>query len=180
MTVEEPSTSPGERRLVMLRHAKAEPSGDRSDTLRALAVAGRYQCSDVGARLVAAGLVPELVLVSSAVRARQTWELVLAGFGDVPQPEVRVSDDLYGAGPRDVLALLQGIDEGVSSVLVVGHEPTMSVTASMLADPASPAGDLSALRSGLPVAGFAVLGVGRWADVDRSALRLLEVVRPQR
>jgi phosphohistidine phosphatase len=171
---------PGGRRLVLLRHAKAEPGGGVPDELRPLALTGRRQCGDVGMRLVTSGLVPEQVLVSSAVRTRQTWELVQSAMGDVPDPEVAVTDDLYDAGPRDVMAMLRTVDERVASVLVVGHEPTMSTVAAMLADPAPPRGDLDQVVLGLPTAGFAVLEVSSWAEVDRGAFRLLEVVRPPR
>lgn len=174
------ASRPGGRRLVLLRHAKAEPAGSVPDQLRPLAMTGRRQCADVGVRLATGGLVPEHVLVSSAVRTRQTWDLVRQALGDVPEPEVVVTDELYDAGPRDVMALLHEIDERVATVLVVGHEPTMSVAAALLADPTPPVGDLGQLHAGLPTAGFAVLEVDRWAGVDRSSLRLLEVVRPPR
>ncbi len=180
MTGANPPLRPGGRRLVMLRHAKAEPGGDRSDQLRALSATGRHQCGDVGARLAAAGLVPEYVLVSSAVRTRQTWELVRAALGDIPAPEVQITDLLYDAGPRDVIAMLRDLDERIASVLLIGHEPTVSVTASLLADPTPPVGDLVALQQGLPTAGFAVLAVDRWDEIDRSTLRLLDVGRPAR
>ncbi|MDO8107512.1 histidine phosphatase family protein [Isoptericola sp. b441] len=168
---------PGGRRLVLLRHAKAEPAGGVSDELRPLAVTGRRQCVGVGQRLATSGLVPEQVLVSSAVRTRQTWDLVRQALGDIPEPELVVTDELYDAGPRDVMALVRRTDERVATVLVVGHEPTMSVAATLLADPTPPVGDLRELHAGLPTAGFAVLEVQEWVGVDRSALRLLEVVR---
>lgn len=168
------------RRLVLLRHAKAEAAGSVVDELRPLALNGRRQCGEVGARLAAAGLVPELVLVSSAVRTRQTWDLVRGALGDLPAPDVVVTDALYEAGPQDVIELLQGVDERLGCVLVVGHEPTMSGTAVLLADPTPPVGDLAALHSGLPTAGYAVLDAPVWRDVERRALRLHEVVRPAR
>lgn len=165
---------------MLLRHAKAEPGGSVPDELRPLALTGRRQCGDVGQRLVTSGLVPEQVLVSSAVRTRQTWELVQSAMGDVPAPEVEVSDALYDAGPRDVMAMLRAADDRVASILVVGHEPTMSTLAALLADPTPPRADLDQVALGLPTAGFAVLEVTAWSDVDRGAFRLLEVVRPHR
>ncbi|MCV2393338.1 histidine phosphatase family protein [Actinotalea sp. M2MS4P-6] len=173
-------TSVRRRRLVLLRHAKAEPAGNVPDQLRPLAVVGRRQCGDVGQRLSTSGLVPEHVLVSTAVRTRQTWDLVRSAMGDVPEPEVLFTDELYDAGPRDVLALLRLLDERITTVLVVGHEPTMSVTAALLADPTPPVGDLGQLHVGLPTAGYAVLEGPAWAEADRAALRLLEVARPPR
>ncbi len=164
---------------MLLRHAKAEPSGGMSDALRPLALQGRRQSGAVGSALAARGLVPERVLVSSAVRTRQTWDLVRAALGDVPAPDVDVLDEVYDAHPWDVVDLLRGIDERVATVLVVGHEPTMSGTAATLArDDAATAGDLATVRTGLPTAGFAALEVTAWPELAAGAARLLEVVRP--
>ena len=165
---------------MLLRHAKAEPGGSVADELRPLAMVGRHQCADVGARLAASGLVPELALVSSAVRTRQTWDLVQAALGDVPDPEVLITDDLYGAGPHEVMAMVRDVDARVGCVLVVGHEPTMSMASVLLADPAPPVGDLPSLRTGLPTGGYAVLDAPAWDLVDRGSMRLLEVTRPAR
>ncbi|WP_372593223.1 histidine phosphatase family protein [Actinotalea sp.] len=171
---------PAGHRLVLLRHAKAESHGDRADELRALALAGRRQSGDVGLRLVTSGLLPERVLVSSAVRARQTWDLVRSSLGDVPDPEVDVSDELYDAGPRGVIELMATVDERIATLLVVGHEPTMSMTGALLADVHGSSAGLATLHTGLPTAGFAVLDVPSWSAIGPSACRLLEVWRPER
>ncbi len=169
---------PGGHRLVLLRHAKAEAHGGVADELRPLALLGRRQSSDVGARLAMEGLLPERVLVSSAVRTRQTWDLLRSALGDHPEPDVDVSDALYDAGPRDVIDLVALSDERVVTVLVIGHEPTMSMTGSLLADPRPPVGDLPSLHVGLPTAGVAVLEVPSWAEIGPGLCRLLEVWRP--
>ena len=171
---------PGGHRLVLLRHAKAESHIDVADVLRPLALAGRRQSGDVGAWLAVAGLLPERVLVSSAVRTRQTWELVRGSLGDHPDPEVEISDVVYDSGPRDILGLLALVDERVATVLVVGHEPTMSMAGAMLADPHPPVGELASLRVGLPTAGAAVLEVPSWAEIGAGSSRLLEIWRPAR
>ena len=164
---------------MLLRHAKAEPSGGVVDELRPLALAGRRQCVDVGARLAATGLVPEHVLVSSALRTRQTWELVRGALGDVPAAEVAVLDALYHAGVGDLLELVQGIDERVATVLVVGHEPTMSAAAAALAAPEH--GDahsvrVEQVRTGLSTGAYAVLEVSSWAELARRTARVVDVV----
>lgn len=169
------------RRLVLLRHAKAEPAGGIRDELRPLSLVGRRQSGDVGARLVADGLLPEHVLVSSAVRTRQTWELVRAASGDEPRPEVDVDDRLYLADVPDLVDLLRGIDDRVRTVLVVGHEPTMSSAAAVLAaGQDGDTGHLAQVRAGLPTAGLAVLQVATWSGIAAGGARLLDVVRPAR
>ena len=85
-------------RLVLLRHAKAEHGLDVPDHDRPLTLRGRRQSAEVGTALAEAGLVPDLVLCSSSVRTRQTWELARGPLG--AEPEVVFSDELYDAGVR--------------------------------------------------------------------------------
>ena len=74
------------RRLLLLRHAKAEKAqpGER-DHERKLAARGRDDAPQLGTYLVRHGLVPDLVVVSTAARARETWELAAAAFADPPR-----------------------------------------------------------------------------------------------
>ncbi|NTW39018.1 MAG: histidine phosphatase family protein [Cellulomonadaceae bacterium] len=171
---------PGGHRVVLLRHAKAEAGGGVVDALRPLALAGRRQCAAVGARLAASGLIPERVLVSSAVRTRQTWELTRGAFGDAGDPDVDVLDELYDARVSDVLQLLRVVDERVATVLVVGHEPTMSGAAGAFAlaeGDREHAAHLAHVHAGLSTGSYAVLEIGAWADLDRGTARIVEVVR---
>ena len=173
-------TSPtdGTRRLVLLRHAKAEPGGRGSDARRALALAGRRQCARVGAALLGRGLVPDVVLCSSAVRTRQTWDLVRGGLGGV-SPVVDVSDELYGAGLIEVLDKVREVDDGYRTVLVVGHEPMMSAVAATLAGDGSDAAAVEHARGGISTASFCVLEVdGPWSGLARGTARLDAVVAP--
>jgi phosphohistidine phosphatase len=166
------------RSLLLLRHAKAEPSGHGPDELRRLDPKGWRQCAGVGAALRATGLVPELVLVSSAVRARETWDGVAGALGEGPVPEVLLRDDLYDAGVEDVIDMVRGVDGRVRTLMLVGHEPTMSAAAARLAG-SGEAGGLSQVRVGLPTASYARLDVpGAWSEVDHLGAVLRAVVRP--
>ncbi|HEX5332700.1 MAG TPA: histidine phosphatase family protein [Cellulomonas sp.] len=120
--MEDLSTTP--RRLVLLRHAKAEHGGEIADQLRPLSLVGRRQAAGVGATLRAAGVNPELVLCSSSVRTRQTWDLVRSSLG--AQPVVEISDALYSAGVRALLEVVRAVSSDVRTVLLVGHETTVS------------------------------------------------------
>jgi phosphohistidine phosphatase len=164
------------RRLVLLRHAKAEPPSELPDEKRPLALRGRDQAVKVGAALVAAGLVPDAVLVSGAVRSRQTWDLARKHLGE---PPVAFTDDLLGAMPRGVLALVRGLDPATRTVLVIGHEPAMAGTAELLAGPGSEDGALAQVRVGVPTGTYSVLeSDADWAAWDRKTARLTEVTRP--
>ncbi len=165
------------RRLVLLRHAKAEHGMDVADVQRPLAARGRRQSAEVGAALVAAGLVPDLVLCSSSVRTRQTWELARATLG--ADPAVRYADELYDAGVDQVIAAVRTADEAAGVVLVVGHEPAMSRTAAALAGLGSDEATYARIQLGVPTGSWSVLApVGPWADLARGSARLLRLGVP--
>jgi phosphohistidine phosphatase len=108
-------------RLVLVRHAEAAP-GD-PDELRTLTPEGRDQARTLGERLRAGGVLPDAVLSSPLVRARQTAEAL--GFGE---PEAL--DALApGATADDVRTATAGRGE---TVVVVGHQPDCSrITAAL-------------------------------------------------
>ena len=163
------------RRLVLLRHAKAQQDFDGPDALRALTGVGQRQSAWVGESLRAAGLAPELTLVSSAVRTQQTWSYLADAFD--PEPETDQRDELYGAGPGTVLEVVRGVDERVRTVLVVGHEPTISRTAALLASGDSSPELVERVAWGVPTATYAVLELSRgWDALDPQGARLVDVV----
>ncbi len=165
---------------MLLRHAKAEPRGEtQGDEVRPLALEGRRQSARVGRLLLDDGFVPELALVSSSVRTRQTWELLRGAFGDA-EPEVVLDDSLYLGGVAELVDLVRGTDERVRSVLVVGHEPTVSSAAAALAGPDSDPGAVARVRVGVPTATYAVLELDEhWDTLARDGARLRSVVDPR-
>ncbi|MCR6689832.1 MULTISPECIES: SixA phosphatase family protein [Cellulomonas] len=165
------------RRLVLLRHAKAEHPDGMPDHERPLALQGRRQCPGVGAALEQAGIAPDLVWCSSAVRTRQTWELVRASLAAEPRVEYR--DEVYDAGMRSLLALLADAPDDVATLVVVGHEPTMSHLASTLAGPGSDEAALARVQVGVPTASWSLLEhTGPWGDLAPRAARLARLVTP--
>lgn len=163
------------RRLVLMRHAKAEHGAHGPDALRDLTEDGRDQAARAGQALAARGLVPELALVSPARRTRETWRLLAGAFALEPETDLR--DELYGAMPGTVLETVRGLDERVRTVLVVGHEPTISRSAQLLASPDSTPEVLDRVALGVPTATFAVLELpGPWVGLDPGTARLVDVV----
>jgi len=143
------------RRLVLLRHAKAEHPLGIDDHERALALAGRKQCRKVGVAMAEAGVEPDLVLCSSALRTRQTWELVRSGLAVEPRVEFR--SEVYEAGASSIIALSRTVPDDVRTLLVVGHEPTMSHVAELLAGPGSDEVAYLRVQVGVPTASWSVL-----------------------
>lgn len=173
------SVPAGTRTLLILRHGKAEQDGP-SDHERALAARGRTQSARVGRYLTFEDMVPSLVLVSSALRTRQTWEAVRAELppgADANGPRVLVLDELYGGGPRDVLAAIAAHGEGHATVLVVGHEPTVSHTVDVLADDLSEHSALARVRGGVPTGALCILAVDDpWDELELGGQTLRAVV----
>lgn len=166
----------GTRRLLLLRHAKAEHP-DVPDIQRPLSLVGRKQSGKVGRGLAADDLVPDLVLCSSSVRTRQTWDLVRATLGSAP--DVRYLDDLYYAGSSALVELVRTVPGGARTVLVVGHEPTMSQAAVLLAGPESDPATLERVRVGVPTASWSLLDVGPWDALAAGTAALRRLAVPQ-
>lgn len=166
-------------RLVLLRHAKAEQAAG-PDHARPLALAGRRQASAVGAQLLADGLVPDRVLCSSALRTRQTWDLLRTALGPAgAQVHAEVRDEVYDAGVPELLTLLHQVGPEVATVLVVGHEPTMSTAAARLAGAGSVPDVLDRVRLGVPTASWTVLEApGGWHELAAGTARLTSLRVP--
>src|SRR5690606_6740332 len=82
-------------RLILLRHGKAErgaPSGEDFD--RDLAGRGAREAASTAMALQSQGFVPDVALVSSSARTRQTWAAAASAF---PGTEVRFDERLYHA-----------------------------------------------------------------------------------
>ena len=63
------------RRIIVLRHAKADWPNGVDDHERPLADRGRHQAPDAGRWLADSGINPDFVLCSTALRTRETWKL---------------------------------------------------------------------------------------------------------
>lgn len=124
------------RTLVLLRHAKAETPGDLPDFDRPLTAKGRADADAAGAWLADERLHPRLVICSPAARTRQTWHGVAIALAQVTpgagSPEVHYAPELYDGGRTEVVDLLRAVPEAVRTVMIVGHNPTMSDVSALL------------------------------------------------
>ena len=109
--------------VIFLRHAKSDwDAGATDDLSRPLAERGRRAAAAVGSFLAATGHIPNLVLCSPAVRARQTLELAVTA-GDLACP-IEIVDELYYGSVDGMVAL--ACRRQVPLLMLVGHEPTIS------------------------------------------------------
>ena len=161
------------RRLLLLRHAKTEhdaPSGQDQD--RRLDDRGRLDAAAIGGWIVRHLSVPDLVLVSTAVRAQQTWEIVRqamqdAARADAAPPKVESLDELYAADPAQILQIIRMAETtSPRQLMVIGHNPGMHELALALAGSGDAAAK-KAIEDNMPTTGLAVLdfAIEDWNEV---------------
>lgn len=145
--------------LLLLRHAEAEPHR-ADDFSRRLTDKGEKQAAKVGAYLAARKILPDLILTSPVLRAKQTALIVAKELGSTALTEVSWLS--CGMNPERALAELAGYAK-LESVMIVGHEPDFSSLAAHLLDLGSSASvniskaSLAGIEISRPVAGSGVL-----------------------
>jgi len=148
------------RMLVLLRHAKAAHPDRTADVQRPLTPRGHADAAVAGALLASQHLVPDLVLCSPARRTRETWHGVALALGpEATGITVAYDPEVYeSAGPQQLLDLITATVPEIGTLLVIGHNPTMSALSALL-DPGAPG-------EGLRTCGIAVHRVpGSWSDL---------------
>lgn len=127
------------KELLLIRHAKSDwgdPGLDDHD--RPLNRRGLRDAPRMGKALAERKISPDLIVTSSANRARTTASLVAAELG-YEESLIKVESGLYLAHPEEILQVIQGIDESVGCVLLFGHNPGMHEAAWQMTRPGSPA-----------------------------------------
>jgi phosphohistidine phosphatase len=171
------------RRLMLLRHAKTEanaPSGRDQD--RGLDDRGRRDAAEIGGWIARHPPFPDLVMVSPAVRAHQTWDIAWQAMKDfVPEPRVELVPELYGAGLSQLLQIVR--EASVADprrLMLVGHNPGMHELALALSGSGDHVGR-KALADNLPTSGLAVFdfAVDDWTDAAFRRGRLVQFVSPK-
>jgi phosphohistidine phosphatase len=164
-----------EATLVLLRHAKSSYPDGVADHDRPLAPRGIREAALAGDWLRANVPTIDGVLCSTATRARQT--LSRTGI-DAP---TRYADRLYGATPGVLIEEINTVSDEIATLLVVGHEPTMSDVSLILAGAhGTDEAALERISDKYPTSAIAVLSVpGGWAALEpgRAALTDFHVPR---
>ena len=156
-----------ERRLILLRHAKSDWSGDEADVARPLARRGRRQAPEAGRWLATNIGRIDLAVVSPANRARTTWDLVSAEL-PVPPP-TRIDERVYGASDDELLDVVRELPDHVATAVLVGHNPGLEELASLL----------TGEWTSMPTSALAVITVqGSWSSAGQHPGELRASGRP--
>jgi phosphohistidine phosphatase len=152
------------RRLVVMRHAEAERWA-QSDAERGLTESGRASARAAGQWLAQNDLIPDHALVSAARRTRETFEHLALGAESDLEPDLRL--DLYQASPESALDELRLAPDASHTLLLVGHNPTISFLANLLQDGLGEPAAITAMTAGYPTAALTVMEYERaWADLS--------------
>jgi phosphohistidine phosphatase len=156
-----------QRILILLRHAKSDWSGDQPDDLRPLAKRGRRQAPEAGRWLEEHSGGIDLAVVSTATRARQTWQLASAELRT--SPPVHHEDRVYAASAHELLGLVHELPTDALAVVVVGHNPGLEDLATTL----------TGQSVSMPTSALAVIEVlGDWQSSAAGEAVLLASGRP--
>lgn len=167
------------RHLYLLRHAKSswsDPSLDDFDRL--LAPRGIKACKKMKAFFKKTGVLPDLVLCSSAERSRETCELIAGAFGG--KTEIRFEHGLYEVGSQALLKRLRRVDAKIKSVMVIGHNTGIEHLALALTS-GTETKPLARMRIKFPTLGLACIEIekGAWSKLGPGSARLTDFVIPR-
>ncbi|TDQ33552.1 phosphohistidine phosphatase [Phyllobacterium brassicacearum] len=152
------------RRIILFRHAKSDWPERVDDHDRPLAERGRLASPRMGQYLAKEKLRPDLVVTSSARRARETWQLARSAFKqDIPE---KIEPRIYDAAPSTIFETIKQTPPDVRVLLLVGHNPGFHELALSLIGEARPA-DMSRLQHKYPTAGLAVIDfdIAAWTEL---------------
>ncbi|MDO4913893.1 MAG: histidine phosphatase family protein [Bifidobacteriaceae bacterium] len=161
--------------LLIMRHAKTEPSNDRGDFQRELTEKGLKQAKIVAKGLIAMDLVPDSISCSGAVRTQQTLKKMLKRFGD--KPDVVTRQSLYEEGMGAVIDEIAQVKDSHHIAMIIGHEPTLSISSQWLANQDSDSDVLDSLNLGLSNGTVVLFGsqkpFSQWQTHDAELLAVL-------
>ena len=158
--------------LAIMRHAVAGRAGRDYD--RPLEPRGREQAALQAARMKAAIGPVDIAITSGAARTRETLEAMRSGGLEVGK-EIEIGS-LYAGSWRQVLKEIRKLDPKAGTVLIIGHEPTVSVMAAMLSKEGNRR--LSQLSFGFSAAQFVWGEVEDWASLGSNTYDVEGIQRP--
>ena len=158
--------------LYLLRHAKSSwASADLKDSERPLNSRGEHDASVMASRLREEGPV-QAIISSTAVRAISTARLIAEGT-EFPTESIVLNSGMYLAGPEKLLEVVQNLDSGLTTVMLVCHNPTITEFANCMS---------GASLDNVPTCGLVKLRFNShsWADAMLGTATLVEFDYPKK
>ena len=163
------------RHLFVLRHAKSSwDNPGLEDHERPLAPRGQRACAVMAEHLRTNAINPGLVLCSSSRRTRETLE------GVAPTGEHVIEPQLYSASAEEVLDRLRRVPDDLSSVMVIGHNPTLQMLVLRLTRDDGDGAARSAVERKFPTGALATLTFEcGWEELAAGSAHLVEFLTPK-
>ena len=167
------------RRLLLLRHAKAERSDPgMQDLARVLIERGRRDAAKIGAYMAGHALIPDRVVLSPSARTQETWKYAAAAFKRAPA--AISAERLYDATPHDILDVIKDSPASAHTLMLIGHNPGLHEAAVMLIA----SGDIDTrerLREKFPTSGLVIIdfALDSWSGLHPQSGRLERFVSPK-
>lgn len=140
-----------------MRHAKSSWKDDSlEDHERPLKKRGRKDTKRIAKVIHKKDLVPDLILSSSAVRARETVEIIAKTL-DYNNP-VEISEELYMGEPQDFIHALKDLSNDLDTVMIVAHNPGLEAYLQIIDGKIE-----SVPTAGL---GYLVLAIDDWKEIS--------------
>lgn len=163
------------KHILLLRHAKSswdEPGLDDFD--RPLAKRGLRDAPRMGAFAKKAGMIPDHIISSPAKRAKQTAGLFSKSAG-IENREIQWEDDFYSGSGFDYLKAVQECEEEFETIMLVGHNPKMEETVSLLCS------DHRSYPVRMPTAALVCIEhpAVKWSQIKEGTARLKWMVIPK-
>ncbi len=166
------------KKIYIIRHAKAEKGGKGLDDFsRKITPKGKKQCKELGAYIKKNKIKPDLILCSPAKRCRQTLDGIQKSF---EKADIVYDEKIYEANPKNLLRMLQYIDDKYENVILIGHNPSILTLSAALSNTLeSNIKDLKRMLNRFPTSAMACFtsDIDAWRDVAVDSLKLASFVR---
>jgi phosphohistidine phosphatase len=154
------------KHFFLVRHAQAETSSPMSkDFDRMLTPTGMAEATKMGERLVQLEVKPSLIVTSPALRCADTAQLLAERMG-YDTNAVREEPDLFEASVRNLLSIINGLEEKHERVMLVGHNPAATYLAEFLTR-----AEIGSLPTGGVV--YMTFEGQKWSEVTGQSARLV-------
>ncbi len=159
------------KQLLIMRHAKSDWNNSaQSDFERPLNERGRKSAPYMGQQLSKLGLVPDLIITSTAVRAQETCDAV-AEACKIGEEKIDRNRDLYDGYIEEVRDVIKNTDDSINRLMIIGHNPTWTNLVTHFAD----------TYSEMKTAEICVLEFpgDKWKDISKKSCKLVKKMIPK-
>ena len=151
--------------LYLVRHAKSSWANmSLADHDRPLNNRGKRNAPEMGKRLHSRGILPDLLISSTAKRALSTAKKIALEINYEPN-KIRTSRFLFHAGEEDIVELIRQQDNNLDSLMLFGHNPGFTYCVNLLSN---------AGIDNVPTCGIIAISfdTDSWRDIERDQGKL--------